>query len=736
MRPSWLVASAKRSLDLAAGTAGFLAFILTYPVIAFLIKLESPGPVLYSQVRVGMNRRARARSGTFAGGERRRADVGGRTFSIYKYRTMRTDAETNGPQLCAKGLDPRVTKVGKWLRALHIDEIPQFINVAKGDMSFIGPRPERPHFTQQYGKTLPHYSDRTHFIRPGLTGLAQILLGYDDSEESVVRKSHYDMSYRASFCSLSSWVKMEYWITWNTVLYLLKKPQFEGETRDLATLKRAKQLPFMGRALSVSSPGTHSNSTLVTVSFGRSARPVILAGNDSAELAAGLEAMDWEGKPSPEVIVRTKEHLDLEDMGFLVRLAHKVKRHGGHLSLRNAPLKVRKILKEIRLDSVLDLQHTSASVRNFLTVDVECWFHAHHMRSIAPKSTWHNQPTRIVQDMERLLDLMRVHEVKATFFVLGWVADHFPEVVRMIDREGHEIGTHGYHHDLITEMSPAVFEEDLLRSLEAIGRSTTQRIRGHRASNFSIVPSTLWALDILAKHGFEYDSSVFPIARKRYGMPDYPNRFPHTVRLDGGRSIRELPMSTMRVAGKIMPVAGGGYLRLYPSQVTERFIERQNLRGLPAMVYLHPWELDMAQKKHYLGPLKTFQHYVNLSSTEWKLNRLMQRFDFGTISETMEMPRLQSLLRRQPVQLTDMLPGVAAAPRPVVVHPLGGRVPVQPTLAPSVKSGTVHGGVAKAGNAKNGAVKDGAAKGAAKAVPGSITEPAGILEEASLADAG
>ncbi|MDQ3002259.1 MAG: sugar transferase, partial [Fibrobacterota bacterium] len=553
-------------MDFAAGMAGFLVFAVTYPIIAMLIKLESPGPVLYSQVRVGMNRRARARTGSRGADERRKADDGGKPFSIYKYRTMRTDAEANGPQLCAKGLDPRVTRLGKWLRALHIDEIPQFINVVKGDMSFIGPRPERPHFTQQYGITLPHYSDRTHMIRPGLTGLAQILLGYDDSPESVVRKSHYDLSYRASFCSLSSWIKMEWWILWNTVLYLLKKPQFEGETRDLVTLKRAKLLPFLGQSLVAP-----SESTLVTISFGHSARPIILAGVDPAELAASLEAMDWEGKPSPEVIIRTKQDLDLNDMGFLVRLAHKVKRHGGRLSLRNAPLKVRKILKEIRLDSVLDLQHGSSLVRNFLTVDVECWFHAYNMRSISPKTGWESQPTRIIQNMERLLDLMRIHDVKATFFVLGWVADRFPEVVRMIDREGHEIGTHGYSHDLITEMTPQVFEDDLLRSLDAIGRNTSQQVRGHRASNFSVVPSTLWALDILAKHGFEYDSSIFPIARKRYGMPDYPNRFPHTVRLSGNRTLTELPMSTMRLGRKLMPVGGGGYLRLYPSQVTERY---------------------------------------------------------------------------------------------------------------------------------------------------------------------
>jgi hypothetical protein len=123
----------------------------------------------------------------------------------------------------------------------------------------------------------------------------------------------------------------------------------------------------------------------------------------------------------------------------------------------------------------------------------------------------------------------------------------------------------------------------------------------------------------------------------------------------------------MLMGGKMLPVGGGGYLRLYPSQVTERYIERMNLRGLPAMVYLHPWEVDLGQERHYLGPLKTFQHYVNLSSTEWKLNRLLQRFDFGSISSTLELPRLQSLLRRQPVTMPETAIGLSAA-RPAYVR--------------------------------------------------------------------
>jgi len=675
MKPAWSAICMKRLIDFLAGSFGMLIMALIHPIIAFLIRSESKGPVLYSQERVGMNRRSGRPGGSPPGGiERRQSNIGGKPFKIWKYRTMRVDAEAAGPQLAKKGLDPRVTRIGKWLRALHIDEIPQFLNVIRGEMSLIGPRPERPHFTRQYTATLPHYSDRTRHIRPGLTGLSQVLLGYDDSLESVVRKTHFDMSYRASFCSFASWIKMEAWIVWYTITYLLQKPQFEGETRELAVLKRAKQLPFQGRALSADTARTR-----VAITFGKAARPVVLAGSNPAELSARFDALEFEGRPAPEVIVHAKPHFDLEDVGLLVSLAHKVKQHGGRLELRNAPLAARKILREMRMDSVLNLQHAHQGVRNFLTVDVESWFHAYNMRSVAPKCAWHTLPSGIERNMEKLLDLLHAHEVKATFFVLGWVADRHPEVVRMIDREGHEIGTHGYHHDLITEMTPAGFEDDLLRSLEAISRHTSQRIRGHRASNFSVVSSTLWALEILARHGLRYDSSIFPITRKRYGIGDWPNRHPHTLKLAGGRSLVELPMSTMRVGNRLMPVAGGGYLRLYPSQVTERFIAHQNLHGLPAMVYLHPWELDAEQTRRNLGLMETFQHYVNLDTTEWKLNRLLQRFDFGPVSDTLKLPRLQAMLRRNPVTVPEQSPDAGHKLRAPFPHPV--EVPVESTPA-------------------------------------------------------
>ncbi|HLP41774.1 MAG TPA: XrtA system polysaccharide deacetylase, partial [Fibrobacteria bacterium] len=442
------------------------------------------------------------------------------------------------------------------------------------------------------------------------------------------------------------WIRMESWVFLNTFVYLLKRPTFDGDAiKDPEGLRRAKLLPFQSRAAA----GPVPRSTRVTVSFDRTSRPLVLTGGSGAELAGHLEGLDFDAMPCPEVYVRPRGRIDLEDMGFLVRLAHAVKSRGGRICLRSSDWKVRRMLKEMRLDAVVEVEHASTSVKNFITVDVECWFHAYHMREVAPKCTWHLQPTRIVENVERLLELMRAHNTKGTFFILGWVADHHPEVVRMIDLEGHEIGSHGYHHDLITEMTPALFEEDLLRSLEAISRHTSQRIRGHRASNFSVVPSTLWALDIMARHGLEYDSSVFPFARGRYGIDNYPNPLPHTVQLADGRSILELPMSTIRWGKKTLPIAGGGYFRLYPRRVTEGYIEEINRKGIPAMVYLHPWEIDSAQKRHSLGLWKGFQHYVNLEQTEWKLNRLLQRFEFGSIAEGLKMSRLQTLLRRNPV---------------------------------------------------------------------------------------
>ncbi|MDB5106822.1 MAG: polysaccharide deacetylase family protein locus subfamily [Fibrobacteres bacterium] len=566
MRPSTAVTALKRILDIMVGLAGTAAFLIAYPILALLIKLESPGSAVYSQSRVGMDKRSRL--GNLAD-TRRGTDVGGKPFTIYKFRTMRSDAEKNGPQLCGKGGDPRVTRLGRILRSTHLDELPQFWNVLKGEMSFIGPRPERPHFTVRYFKEIPQYRERTRYVKPGITGLSQIVLGYDDSLESVVRKTHFDLAYRASLSSLAAWLRLEFWVMFNTVKYLLNR-----------------------------GPLTEA------------ARPPVLTVPD-------LESL---GRPRMAMV-----------------------RHRGTLKptlvLAGAP--------------------AAKPVANFFTVDVECWFHAHNLHM--PRSAWEGSRTRVVENVHRLLELLAVHDSKATFFVLGWVADRFPEVVRMIDIAGHEIGTHGYYHEKVTDLTPFQFEKDLDMSLNALSRHTSQRIVGHRASNFSIVESTMWALEILARYGIEYDSSIFPVKRKRYGIPSYPNRLPHVIHLGGGASIREVPLSVADIGGKAFPISGGGYLRLYPHALTDLYIRRQNGQGRPAMLYLHPWELDTEQKRVPAGLLESFQHYVNLDTTEWKLDRLLGRHDFTSIKENLESPNVQAMLARDPVnaRISRPLPAMA-----------------------------------------------------------------------------
>jgi polysaccharide deacetylase family protein (PEP-CTERM system associated) len=568
MKPSTAVSALKRTLDIAIGLVGTAAYLIVYPILALLIKLESPGPVIYRQTRVGLDKRSRL--GNLAD-TRRDTDVGGRPFTIAKFRTMRNDAEKDGPQLCGKGGDARVTRVGRILRSSHLDELPQFWNVLKGEMSFIGPRPERPHFTVRYFKEIPMYRERTRYLKPGITGLSQIVLGYDDSLESVARKTHFDLAYRASMCSLSAWVRMEFWVMLNTVKYLLQR----------GPLTESARLP-----------------ALIEFTAENLGRP-------------RLAMVRHRGAMKPTLVLAKSSRDNV---------------HSAHGAREERP---------------------AHAVSNFFTVDVECWFHAHNLH--IQRSAWDGSKTRVVENVHRILDLLSAHNAKATFFVLGWVADKFPEVVRMIDMAGHEIGTHGYYHEKITDMTQYQFEKDLDMSLNALSRYTSQKIIGHRASNFSVVESTLWALETLARYGIQYDSSIFPVKRKRYGIPSYPNRLPHVIQLGAGASIREVPLSVADVGGKTLPIAGGGYLRLYPHAVTDMYIGRQNAQGRPAMLYLHPWEVDTKQERVATGRLESFQHYVNLDTTEWKLDRLLAKHRFGSIRENLETEPMQAMLAENPV---------------------------------------------------------------------------------------
>ena len=279
-------------------------------------------------------------------------------------------------------------------------------------------------------------------------------------------------------------------------------------------------------------------------------------------------------------------------------------------------------------------------MRNALTIDVEEHFQAHAYEKLIDRSTWDRLPSRVVRNTERVLQVLADHGTHATFFVLGWVAERHPELVRAIAGAGHEVGSHGYAHQLLYRQSPSDFADDLERSLAAIRQALGggDRPLGYRAPGFSLTDETLWALDILRAHGIAYDSSLQPLdmrggsalrGGKRVGVAG-ASRF--AARVGGG--LWEFPVSTVRLAGRNWPVAGGGYFRLFPLWVTRRAIRRINAEGQPAIVYLHPWELDPGEPRVAQAPtLSSLRHRVNLGRTESRLRRLLGAGEFGPLRD-------------------------------------------------------------------------------------------------------
>jgi len=278
-------------------------------------------------------------------------------------------------------------------------------------------------------------------------------------------------------------------------------------------------------------------------------------------------------------------------------------------------------------------------VLNALTIDVEEYFQAHAYEHVVERSAWERLPARVVDNTRRLLAILAEHRTHATFFVLGWVADRHPALVAEIAAAGHELGSHGYAHRLLYRQTPAEFADDLGRSLAAIGRALGRDgvVAGYRAPGFSLTDDSLWALDVLHKHGIRYDSSLQPVADGR------------AARLRGGKKtgvvgaarfaarvggVWEFPVSTVRLAGRNWPVAGGGWFRLFPLWVTRRAIARINAEGHPAIVYLHPWELDPDEPPlASVSSLSRLRHRLNLAKTEARLRRLLASGAFGPLRD-------------------------------------------------------------------------------------------------------
>lgn len=273
-------------------------------------------------------------------------------------------------------------------------------------------------------------------------------------------------------------------------------------------------------------------------------------------------------------------------------------------------------------------------MRNALSIDVEDYFQVHVFEPVVQRADWESYPSRVEQNTRLVLRILREEDTRATFFILGWVAHRCPHLVAEIARDGHEIASHGYGHELVCHQTPREFAADLQRSLEAIRSalylSSNPQILGYRAPMFSITPDSLWAFDVLHDHGICYDSSIYPLLTyDRHGIPN-ASRF--LYRVENG--LWEVPLSTLRWLGRGWRIAGGGYFRLYPLWVTRWGIRRINAEGHPAVVYLHPWEFDPHQPRiHGLGFVSHFRHYCNLARTESRFRRLLRAFDFGPISE-------------------------------------------------------------------------------------------------------
>jgi len=269
-----------------------------------------------------------------------------------------------------------------------------------------------------------------------------------------------------------------------------------------------------------------------------------------------------------------------------------------------------------------------SDVLNAMTVDVEDFFHVSAFESVISPSQWKDYQPRVDTNTRRLLDLFAKKEVKSTFFVLGWVAERYPDLIKEIHSQGHEVASHGYAHKRVILLSRDEFLQDIKRSKNHLEDLLGEQIIGYRAPSFSIGYSNEWAFEVLAELGFKYSSSTYPVKHDLYGTPDWP-RFAY----NRPENIIEIPIPTLRLMGKQIPIGGGGYFRLYPYKVTQKLVSKYlRQEKQPYSFYFHPWEIDADQPRLKNAPLKSrFRHYVNLHRTEAKLIRLLDDFNWSTM---------------------------------------------------------------------------------------------------------
>lgn len=280
-----------------------------------------------------------------------------------------------------------------------------------------------------------------------------------------------------------------------------------------------------------------------------------------------------------------------------------------------------------------------SEITHFFTVDVEEYFQVGALESVVPRDTWNDIPSRVGASIDVLLETMDRHGAKGTFFVLGWLARHRPDVVRSIAQAGHEIASHGFGHDRVTRLRPAAFREDVRTAKSELEDLVGAPIVGYRAPNFSIVPGFEWAFDVLIEEGYGYDSSIFPIRRPGYGYPSAP-RVPYVVARPAGR-IAEFPLATTNLLAVQVPAAGGAYLRQFPLGVIRRAFRKANQRGESQTFYIHPWEIDADQPRLPVSTLTSIRHYRGLNSALARIESLLSEFRFDSISSA--LPRISTM---------------------------------------------------------------------------------------------
>ena len=283
-----------------------------------------------------------------------------------------------------------------------------------------------------------------------------------------------------------------------------------------------------------------------------------------------------------------------------------------------------------------------SSILNAFSVDVEDYFQVAALASAIPRESWPHRESRVERNTQVLLDLLAERGIHGTFFVLGWIAERHPGLVKRIAAAGHEVASHGFSHQLIYAQSPAEFRDETARSKHLLEDLIGAAVIGYRAASFSITSRSLWALDSLIDLGFRYDSSIFPIRHDRYGIPGAAPE-PGQIAAPSGRLLAEFPMSAATFFGLKVPVSGGGYFRLLPYGLTLRGLTQINrTHARPFTFYLHPWEVDPGQPRVRVRWLSRFRHYTNLDRCEPRLRRLLGEFRFGTMREVLHARGLLS----------------------------------------------------------------------------------------------